>query len=282
MSSSTHRLDLLRRDIDAVDVALHDLIVKRATIVEDIRKIKDRTGPALRPGREAAILRRLVENHRGAFPVQSLTCIWREMISTFTQMQEAFSVAVYAPPGEESLLGLARDHYGSRTQLLPTPTASAAVRAVADHAAHVAVLPLPAEDQSENWWLQLMGTDDKTPRVISRLPFLADGKGRQALAIAGSPRDTTDADATLIAIELTERASRGRMATELAAAGFSGVAPLAGTVTPAGRICHLVEVDRAIVNDDPRIKAIRAQLGDIFVSGHVIGGYARQIVLPEG
>ena len=99
MSSPDPRLNLLRQDIDAIDTAIHDLIVKRGTIVEDIRKIKKRAGPALRPGREARILRRLAEKHQGAFPLPALVCLWREMMGGFTHMQQPFSGAVHAADG---------------------------------------------------------------------------------------------------------------------------------------------------------------------------------------
>ena len=276
MPSSTNRLDLLRRDIDAIDVAIHDLIVKRATIVEDIRKIKNRAGPALRPGREASIVRALVARHRGKFPLQALVNLWREMISAFTHMQEPLSAAVYAPPGRERLFSLAGDHYGSLTPLQPAPTAAAAVRAVADQAAYLAILPFPGDQDAECWWPLLVG-NDRTPRVISRLPFASDGKGEQALVLAAWARDSSDDEASLVVVELAERTSRGRVVEVFQAAGFAQVAIHAGKETEPGHSYHLVEVDGEVAADDPRLAMLGESLGSSFV--HVIGGYARPLTI---
>ena len=277
MPSSSSRLDLLRRDIDAIDIAIHDLIVKRATIVEDIRKIKNRAGPALRPGREAAIVRALAARHQGKFPLRALICLWREMISGFTHMQEPLSAAVYAPRGQQRLFGLARDHYGSLTPLVPVPTAAAAVRAVSDQTSYLAILPFPGDQDAECWWPLLIGNDDKTPRVISRLPFAYDGKGEQALVLAAWSRDPSDEEASLIVVELADRTSRGRVAEGFQAAGFAGVALHAGKETEPGRSYHLVEVEGQVAADDPRLEALAGALGFSFVQ--VIGGYARPMAL---
>lgn len=281
MSSSSHRLDLLRRDIDAIDIAIHDLIVKRATIVEDIRKIKNHAGPALRPGREAVILRRLLARHQGQFPIAALICVWREMISAFTHMQEPLSAAIYAPPGHERLLGLARDHYGSLTPLTTVPTAAAAVRAVADQAAYLAVLPLPGDREAECWWPLLFGSEEKTPRIIMRLPFASDGKSEEALVIGAWQRDASDDEVSLISIELAERASRGRVVDGVHAAGFAKATSMASTETDPGRSFHLVEVDGEVASDDPRLAALAAQLGSSFTQAQPIGGYARPLALTE-
>jgi chorismate mutase/prephenate dehydratase len=282
MSSSSQRLDLLRRDIDAIDIAIHDLIVKRATIVEDIRKIKNRAGPALRPGREAMILRRLAARHQGRFPIAALMCVWREMISAFTHMQEPLSAAIYAPPGHERLFALARDHFGSLTPLNPVPTAAAAVRAVADQAAYLAVLPLPGDREAECWWPLLFGSEEKTPRIITRLPFASDGKSEEALVIGAGARDASDDELSLIAIQLAERASRGRVVDGAQAAGFTNATSMASTETDPGRSFHLIEVEGEVTGDDPRLAALAAHLGPSFTQAQTIGGYARPLTLKEG
>jgi len=279
MSSSSHRLDLLRRDIDAIDIAIHDLIVKRATIVEDIRKIKNRAGPALRPGREAMILRRLAARHQSRFSLSALMCVWREMISAFTHMQEPLSAAVYAPPGHERLFSLARDHYGSLTPLVPVTTAAAAVRAVADQKAYLAVLPLAGDREAECWWPLLIGSEEMTPRIITRLPFASDGKSEEALVIGAWARDASDDEMSLVAIELAERTSRGRVVEAVQAAGFGDVTSMASTETEPGRSFHLVEVEGEVTKDDPRVAALGGQLGSSFVQAQSIGGYARPLTL---
>ena len=119
MSVTEPSLDALRRDIDRIDDALHDLLMQRCEVVERIAEVKG-TGPAfMRPGREATILRRLVDRHAGRFPVPVLIRIWREMLAAFTLLQGPFAVAVHAPEDERGLWDMARDMYGSSTPMLP-------------------------------------------------------------------------------------------------------------------------------------------------------------------
>jgi chorismate mutase/prephenate dehydratase len=274
MSSPDPRLDLLRQDIDAIDASIHDLIVKRGTIVEDIRKIKKRSGPALRPGREATILRRLAAKHQGSFPLPALVCLWREMMGGFTHMQQPFSAAVCGDGGR-----LARDHFGSMTPLAAMPSASACVRAVAEGTADVAVLPVPAEAEAESWWTLLMSNDKKTPQVVARLPFVQHGNGEQALVVAGWARDVSESEASLVALRLRERTSRSRLTAAMAEAGFADPVSLSTMETDPENCFHVVEVSGEALSG--ALALLPGTLGPALMDAHVIGGYARPLVISR-
>ena len=81
-------LDQLRREIDAIDDDLHRLIIRRSEVVGRIALAKASNGGggtvALRPGREAVVLRRLLERHTGPFPAAALVRLWRELMGAFT------------------------------------------------------------------------------------------------------------------------------------------------------------------------------------------------------
>jgi chorismate mutase len=281
MSSRNQPLDRLRREIDAIDDALHRLIVKRGMIVEQVRATKTDGGPALRPGREAMILRRLAASHDGAFPFPALMSMWREMISGTTHMQKPLVAAVHVTPDFDGLTRLARDHYGGMTSLLVVPTASACLRAVLEATADVAVLPIPFDGESHPWWPMLMGQGERTPQVVSRLPFLAKDGGDQALVVAPWTRDITDSERGLLAIRLGERTSRSRILGVVASAGFEGATPMASSEFDAADCLHLIELDGAVMKDDARLKAIGSEFGAAFLQADVIGGYARPLVLAS-
>jgi chorismate mutase len=281
MSSPDPRLDILRHDIDAIDAAIHDLIVKRGTIVEDIRKIKKRSGPALRPGREATILRRLAAKHQGAFPLPALVCLWREMMGGFTHMQQPFSAAVCAPEGGDRLGAVARDHFGSMTPLNAMPSASACVRAVAEGTADVAILPVPVEGEQESWWPLLMSNDKKTPQVVARLPFVQHNNGVQALVVAGWGRDLSESEASLIALRLGERTSRSRIMAAMTEAGFIDAVSLSTMELDPENCFHVVEVSGGVLQGDPAMAALPARLGPALMDAHIIGGYARPLVISH-
>jgi hypothetical protein len=252
--------------------------VKRGTIVEDIRKIKHRRGPALRPGREAVILRRLVAQHRGSFPLPALVCLWREMMGGFTFIQEPLSVAILQSPGEsDHLARLARDHYGSMTSFIVHASASSCVRSVVEGNAGLAIAPLPVDGEPDCWWRLLMSNDEKSPKVVTKLPFVGSAADGEALVVARWDRDFSDDEASLIAIRLTERASRSRVMAAVAAAGFAGAASCATAEPSPGDCCHILEVDGAVARGDKRLGALVAQFGGADAEAYVVGGYARPL-----
>jgi len=283
MSVTEPSLDALRRDIDRIDDAIHDLLMQRCEVVERIAEVKG-TGPAfMRPGREATILRRLVDRHGGRFPIPVLIRIWREMLAAFTLLQGPFAVAVYAPEDERGLWDMARDMYGSSTPMMAVNQPMPAVRAVFDGTATVAVVPWPDDRDGEPWWRALMSEDAKTPRVIAHLPFVvsARGNGRKGLAIARIPHEPTGDDHTLVAIELTEPVSRSRLKEALEDAGLPPVAFWNGPEREADSPVHLVEVTDFVGADDARLGQLVDRLGFVGRRAVPIGGFAMPIVVDE-
>ena len=101
MGEATESLGQVRDQIDMLDDRIHDLIMERTALVESV--IRAKTGdsaPAYRPGREAAILRRLVGRHEGAFPLLPLIHLWREVIAASLGLQGTFAGALHT--GEDS------------------------------------------------------------------------------------------------------------------------------------------------------------------------------------
>src|SRR4029078_10662535 len=70
------------------------------------------TGAAFRPAREADMMRRLVERHRGILPLDTAESIWRVIIATFTYVQAPFSVHADLSAGEAAMRDTARFHFG--------------------------------------------------------------------------------------------------------------------------------------------------------------------------
>lgn len=274
------KIDDLRREIDGIDDAIHDLVMRRAQLAEALGGMRagDRVD-LVRPAREAVTLRRLAARHTGPFPVQALTRIWREMMGALACLEGPFAVAVFAPEDRRGFWDVARDHYGSSTPMLPVNSPAAAVRAVADGTASVAVVPVPDEDDPDPWWRFLMSEDAKTPRIVARLPFCgrgnARGDDREALAIALLPHEATGDDCTLLGIELSEDVSRGRIKDPLEAAGLPTISFRSwfgrdSAETPI----HMIEIADFVGSQDPRLAAVTAALGEKLLRLTPLGGYA--------
>src|SRR3982074_3096516 len=84
----------LRRKIDRIDEAMHGLLMERGDIINRLIAVKrtQETGTAFRPAREADMMRRLVDRHKGILPLDTAESIWRVIIATFTFVQAPFSV----------------------------------------------------------------------------------------------------------------------------------------------------------------------------------------------
>ena len=88
-------LEVLRKEIDAIDEQVHSLLMRRGDIIDRLISVKQtqEVGSAFRPAREADMMRRLVQRHRGILPLDTVESIWRVIISTFTYVQAPFSRA---------------------------------------------------------------------------------------------------------------------------------------------------------------------------------------------
>ena len=263
-------LDDLRREIDEIDTSLHDLIMRRAAIVEQVAEAKgSQADSGMRPAREAAILRRLAARHEGPFGRGSMLRIWREIIAALTTMQGPYSVAVFADDAD-GLWDLARDHFGSYTDLAGCATRREVVAGVAGGNKTHGVLPYPAETDDRPWWAGMWSTD--APQVVLRLPFVEPGnvrdRGASAMVIARiSPEESGD-DRSLLLLETAAEVRRPVIGEMLAAAGLEGKIVCAAT---DGTTQYLAEARGFLENDDTRVAALTAQANVERV--RVIGAY---------
>lgn len=279
MTSETASLERIRREIDQIDDQLHDLLMRRTRLVEKIAEVKAGTdGVALRPGREAAILRRLDGRHQGGFPRGALVRIWREIMGALVGLQKPFSVAVSQPERGAGYLQLARDHFGVVAPQVIHPSPGHVVRDVADGQVAVGVVPLPGPADVEPWWLSLTADADNLPRVVVRLPVLAQecAPGRpeplEAFVLARRDPEPTGSDRTLVAIETVPDLSRDRLRTLMSGAGLEATQLLA-THRDDNRWLHLAEVDGAVARDDARLDQLLAGGKDAVRHVRIIGGY---------
>lgn len=279
MSQDRSSIDSLRGEIDRIDDAIHDLLMRRTEVVAHIAATKPPEAVPLRPAREAAVLRRLVARHRGAFPKAAVVRIWREIMGALVGLQAPFTVAVCdeGPTGATSIAELAREHFGSVAGTVAFRTPGQAVRALTDGQAAVAVVPLPADQEAEPWWLSLTFDTGAVPRVVARLPVagIDSPKGApaaaQGLVLACRGHDETGDDRTLLVVETTPDLSRDRLRAVLGAAGIE-VTDLLAVHRGVHRL-HLAEVHGYLESSDPRLAALVAAR-DPVERASVIGGYA--------
>jgi chorismate mutase len=278
-ASST--LASLRQEIDRLDDALHALLMQRADIVSRVAAVGAKGRVALRPGREADILRRLLRNHAGGLPRVALSRIWRELLAATTSMQGGHRVTVCETDPGNAFVQCAREHFGALTPLRVHRSPAQAIGEVSSGAATAAVLPMPNEEEASGiaWWTALLHRDEPRIHVVARLPFWSarpEGSPQvEALVVAAVAPDPSEHDRSLVGLELPLAVSRARLSTSLSAAGFKVVSTL---LRRGAHVSHaLVEVEGVVADGDPRL----ALLTDADRPPVVLGGYAVPIAKDE-
>ena len=189
--ASEPTLQDLRRDIDRIDEAMHRLLMERGDIIGRLIAVKktQEIGSAFRPAREADMMRRLVERHRGALPLDTVESIWRVIISAFTYVQAPFSMHADLSAGDSVMRDSARFHFGFSVPFVPHFSADAAVGALTKAKGDLALVP--AIDSRSAWWTALETRD--APKIIARLPFLERADHPAALPVFVISRVADDA-----------------------------------------------------------------------------------------
>ena len=203
----------VRRKIDAMDEEMHRLLMRRGELVEMLQRAKGVGEPggtmAMRPAREADMLRRLAARHQGPFPLVSLERIWREIIGSFTQLQAPFRVMLTG--AQEAVLAEYGRHYFSVT----TPIGFAAdtdalIAAIAEDPGVIGVILEDDETAAKRdrpWWVTLAQDANNPARLVARYPFLKDPKSdavaqRFAVVLSQAPVEPSGEDVTLAALPI--------------------------------------------------------------------------------
>lgn len=214
-------LDAVRQRIDALDTELLRLVDERASLARVVAAAKEAAGDggkfALRPAREAAILRRLIAAQRAAASPGLIVRIWREMIGDSLSVQGPFHLSVWGGRDPGRAVELARHRFGAAPPLRQAARAEDAL-AQARSPGGVAICAL---DSDSAWWGRLLA--EPKLQVFAALPCLSAWGPMSALAVAavdveptGDDRTFWVTDATASAATIEEALSRDGVAADLA------------------------------------------------------------------
>ena len=186
----------LRREIDRIDAAMHELLLERGDIIDTLIAVKktQEVGSAFRPAREADMMRRLVERHRGNLPLDTAESIWRVIIASFTYVQAPFAVHADLSAGDALMRDSARFHFGFTVPFVPHAGAASVVAAVSESKVDLGLVPAFATAGAGPWWAAL--EFDAAPKIIARLPFVERPNHPAALPVFVVSRVAADAMVT--------------------------------------------------------------------------------------
>ena len=289
-------LNALRQEIDAIDDAIHDLIMARTKVVEQVREAKRGQSVKIRPARECSIMYRLMERHKGPFPKRELARIWRELIVATLSFEGPFSIGVHIPDTStydelrqnirSGYWNMVRDQYGAFTPMHGYPSAELLVDAVKRHDVTIGVLDMPAQAENDAWWPLLASQAKDTPRIINRLPFIGLQDDHvtniEALVICPVPSEPTGRDHTYLVVETANEINLKQLSMALIQAGIKSVFTSAwrGTKSSA-RYMHLAEVEGFFKDEDSKIWRLREFLGEATSSIWTIGSYGQPLTIED-
>lgn len=291
MSEQPSNLEKVRRAIDEIDESIHDAVMRRAVLIDDVVAAKRAAGGGLvpmRPGREAAVLRRLLDRHRGTLPPAVIARIWRELINAVTALQGPFAVAVCAPEKSVGYWDLARNHFGSSTPMTLHVSPTVVLRAISENKGVLGLLPLPQDREDNPWWPSLateMGGEQR-PRIIWRLPFFGSPAGRfetlGALVVSHTPPEPTGDDVSVLMIRTTADVSRARLLDVIASLDLKARVRATREDEGTDSRLHLLEIFDYLPEDDPRLAVLAEKIGEEFQESIVLGAYPTPMAGADG
>jgi chorismate mutase/prephenate dehydratase len=133
------RLSALRATIDGIDRDVLALLNRRAQAAAEIGALKQ--GAVYRPEREAQVLRRVQAANGGPLSNETLTFLFREVMSACLALEQPVSVAYLGPPGTYSEQAAVRQ-FGHAARTEPCPSLEEVFRRVEGGSVQYAVVPV--------------------------------------------------------------------------------------------------------------------------------------------
>jgi chorismate mutase len=264
----------LRQEIDTIDAQMHSLLMQRGDIIDRLIQVKQtqEVGSAFRPAREADMMRRLVQRHRGILPLDTVESIWRVIISTFTYVQAPFSVHADISIGEALMRDSARFHFGFTVPYVSHFSALAAVGAVAKSKGDLALVS--ATSSTTPWWIALEA--EGAPKIIARLPFVERADHPAALPVFVVSRVADSAMVTEVEM-WSVRVSGWNADIALALSPRAEIVAVPDTAVDGAAL--LVSVAAGHLE---KIKAALVEAGASVRSSALVGSHATRYTIPNG
>ncbi len=280
MSKTNKKLEELRAEVDRLDAELLSVLERRIAIVKDIAAAKEDDGThlAFRPGREAQVLRGILEKHQSDLSDAVVASIWREIISAVCRMQKPQSVSITAPEKSVGYWDLARMHFGSGTPMSLHKSPTVVLRDVSTDPSKLGLMPW-INVERDIWWEHLAQGGDTVPKILAALPFVQNESGSfedlNALVIGQAEPEPSGDDITLFVVMTQNEVSRARLNEFLEKSGIGGYC--LDSRSPAveeGDWLHLFQVPDFIRENDPRLVDFAELIGDSVIKTVVLGAYA--------
>jgi chorismate mutase / prephenate dehydratase len=288
MTDQKALLDEIRREIDAIDTELHDLLMRRFALSERIAAakaggVKSNALPlaqAVKPGREAEIIRRLLIRHEGSTPPSVIVRLWREIVTASLMLQTPISVEIFGGEIPHDIWDMSRGYFGATVPVQDRATAKEVLRDLSNGECSFGVLPIPQQDEREPWWPQLSTLRAGTPRIIARLPFAGPREGPSAFLVAPVEPDDAGEMVSVFTLVSNQALSRNRINGWLEQPKMGGHCLASLEYGGSGQdYLHLMTFAGSKAADDPIFAELGAMSGGALREPTYIGAYPKPVVI---
>ena len=265
----------LRQEIDRIDEAMHGLLMERGEIIDRLIAVKksQESGSAFRPAREAEMMRRLVQRHKGILPLDTVESIWRVIVATFTFVQSPFSVHADLSAGDALMRDSARFHFGFTVPFVPHMGAAAVVEAVSTSKGDLGLVPAVAVAGAGAWWNAL--EFDAAPKIIARLPFVERADHPAALPVFVVSRVADSAMVTEVEM-WSVRVSGWNAETARALSPLAEIVAVPDTAFDGAALLVSVTAPASL----EKIRAALIEAGASVRSSALVGSHATRYTVP--
>lgn len=142
MSSEERELQLIRQEIDALDVEIQSLISHRAQCAIKVAQIKRvSSSDFYQPERETEILRMVRERNEGPLSDEAMARLFRQIMSDSLALQMPLNVAYLGPQGTFTHAAVLKQ-FGESVQTLPLASIDEVFREVEAGSASYGIVPV--------------------------------------------------------------------------------------------------------------------------------------------
>ena len=142
MATEDQRLTPLRVQIDALDAEILSLLSKRARAAQEVGLIKgESASPIFRPERELQVISGLLEKNPGPLLPDSISAIWREIMSACRALEARQTIAYLGPAGTFSEQA-AQTYFGQSIKGLACSSLDEVFKMVEKGSAQFGVVPV--------------------------------------------------------------------------------------------------------------------------------------------
>ena len=265
--------------VEELDDKIHSLLMERTDLITSLNQ-DAKVLNILSLGREASMIKKIVERHEGKFPLNVLTKIFREIYCTSVSLDGDFNIAVYSNEGSKKYVALAKEYFGSNINYDGYGSLSQVINAVVSEEANLGVISCYNQSNISPWWTAFDArSESKSPRIVAKLPFISNqdetNKVEAYVVSMHGPEEAKDSN-TLFSIEASQNISSSSIIEILEAKGFNDVKTHSVALIDENSKSFLVEIDGQVSEDDQRLVEIVEEKENIDRLV-IVGSYAKTI-----